>query len=425
MKFFTNILFSFFVFASILDAQVENAIKSKDFVSETKFHIDFLNFKAENDHRTRLDAFVQVPYSVIQFVKEADGFTGRYSVTISVFDETKDKLIVEKNWYEKIESKKFEETNSKDNFNLSLRSFQLEPATYIIRSSVEDQDSRKEYTYENVVNVRNFSKLPAVSDIMLIAKESIVDGNKKILPNVSKNVTSQKEGMPIFFEIYSDSSVNVKLEYIIKDKNNIVFDSVEAKNVNAGRTQFFPRIQATDLSLGDYVLTVNLENLKGNILTVSSKQFVSRWIGLPSNVKDLDVAIAQLVYIASSKEISEMEDAKTKDEKIKLYSEFWKKKDPSPATEENEIRNEYFRRIAYTNENFGHYVDGWKTDRGMVFIILGPPNNVDRHPFEYDSKPYEVWQYYDLNKDFVFIDETGFGDYRLITPLYGDFYRYR
>jgi len=68
---------------------------------------------------------------------------------------------------------------------------------------------------------------------------------------------------------------------------------------------------------------------------------------------------------------------------------------------------------------------GWRSDRGMVYTILGTPNNIDRHPFEYDSKPYEVWEYYDLNRSFVFLDQTGFGDYRLITPLTGDMYRYR
>jgi len=61
----------------------------------------------------------------------------------------------------------------------------------------------------------------------------------------------------------------------------------------------------------------------------------------------------------------------------------------------------------------------------MVFIILGTPNNVDRHPFDLESKPYEVWQYYELNRSYVFVDETGFGDYRLVTPLYGDDFRYR
>ena len=102
-----------------------------------------------------------------------------------------------------------------------------------------------------------------------------------------------------------------------------------------------------------------------------------------------------------------------------------RKKIPDPQSEDNPVFDEYYRRVVFANENFSHYIEGWRTDRGMVFIILGAPNNIDRHPFEYDSKPYEVWEYYELNKNFVFLDETGFGDYRLITPLYGDFFRYR
>jgi hypothetical protein len=81
--------------------------------------------------------------------------------------------------------------------------------------------------------------------------------------------------------------------------------------------------------------------------------------------------------------------------------------------------------VKFTNDNFSSYREGWKSDRGMVFIILGPPNNIDRHPFEYYSKPYEVWEYYTINRRFVFVDETGFGDYRLTTPLTGDLFRYR
>jgi len=53
-----------------------------------------------------------------------------------------------------------------------------------------------------------------------------------------------------------------------------------------------------------------------------------------------------------------------------------------------------------------------------VFIVLGSPNNVDRHPFDYDSKPYEVWSYYEFNRQVVFVDETGFGDYKLLTPIW-------
>ncbi len=420
-----TLLLIFFVSLFTVQAQVENANKSKTFLGEPKYYIDFLNFKESDNNKTRLDIFVQVPYTEIQFVKSANNFTASYSVTISVFDEEKSKLIVEKTWFEKLESQKFDQTISKDNYNLSLRSFELEPGKYLIRSMVEDQDSRKETAFENIVNVKSFTSLPSISDVMLIAKETEANGNRKILPNVSRNVVAQKDGMSFFFEVYSDSAQPLKIEYVIKDKNDIIFDSTETKNLDTNLTQVFSKIKNIDLSLGSYVLEVNLLNKKENISAVSSKPFFSRWAGIPASVKDLDKAISQLVYIASGNEISDMEEAKTKDDKIKMYIDFWKKKDPTPNTEENEVRDEYYRRVAYANENFSHYVEGWKTDRGMVFIILGPPNNVDRHPFEYDSKPYEVWQYYNLSKDFVFLDETGFGDYRLITPLYGDFYRYR
>jgi len=54
---------------------------------------------------------------------------------------------------------------------------------------------------------------------------------------------------------------------------------------------------------------------------------------------------------------------------------------------------------------------------GMIYILFGPPNSVDRHPFDIDSKPYEVWYYYQKDRQFMFVDETGFGDYRLMNPL--------
>jgi hypothetical protein len=79
---------------------------------------------------------------------------------------------------------------------------------------------------------------------------------------------------------------------------------------------------------------------------------------------------------------------------------------------------QYYARVEYANKHFSHFMEGWRTDMGMVYIMFGPPSNVERHPFDIDSKPYEVWAYYDLNYQFVFVDSTGFGDYRLITPIW-------
>ncbi len=411
--------------AQSLHGQVETANQPDESRSLPKFYQDFLNFYNDSS-TTRMDAFIQVPYNQIQFVKSDKGFTGSYTITISVFNETRDKLVVEKVWNEEVNEKDFEQTNSQNNYNLSFKSFFLKPGSYIIRSSVEDKESKKEYSTENPFVVKSLEETPALSDVIFISKMSEAGDAKKILPNVSGNVATQKDGVPLFFEAYSDSARDVRLEYIITDdKKDVVFQSNEAQHLDSGKTRIFHTIKDSAISLGKYLLTVSLLNNKGEVVSSTNKGFYSRWSGVPTTVKDLDLAVDQLVYIASQSEMDYIKDAKTKEDKSRRYIEFWKKKDPSPSTEENEVFNEYYRRIEYANQQFSHYVKGWKTDRGMVFILLGAPNNVDRHPFDVDSKPYEIWQYYQMNKQFVFIDENGFGDYRLITPLYGDDYRYR
>jgi len=172
-------------------------------------------------------------------------------------------------------------------------------------------------------------------------------------------------------------------------------------------------------------LNIRLKNRYGQDLDRTTKKFESKIYGFPESIKDLQLAIDQLVYIATGDELDKIEEAEHYENKLEEYIKFWKEKDPSPATEENEVFLEYYRRITFANEQFGNYIDGWRSDRGMIYIVLGPPDNVERHPYEINSKPYEIWDYYDINKRFIFVDETGFGDYRLLNYQYGDWYRYR
>lgn len=412
--------------ATTVFAQPEKQDKEIKFNPKAKFFEDYLNFASTEAGKTRLDIFIQVPYSEIQFVKTTTGFESKYNLTVSVFDEDKENLLVEKSWSEKITAKEFDQTTSKTNYNLSLRSFNLEAGKYLMRTSFEDVDSRKEYAAENVVNVRKMEQEFAMSDMMLISKQTVVDGSNKIIPNVSRNVAAKKDGIPFFFEVYSTMPREIKIEYsVLDDGKDKVYKEEISRQIDSGRTQVFYNIKDVDLGLGNYILAADVKDDKNDLIISTIKNFVSRWMGVPSSIKDLAKAIAQMVYIATSSELDEINDAKSKEEKIQKYLAYWKKKDPDPQSEDNPVFDEYYRRVAFANENFSHYIEGWKTDRGMVFIILGAPNNIDRHPFEYDSKPYEVWEYYELNKSFVFLDETGFGDYRLITPLYGDFFRYR
>jgi len=406
-------------------AQFEDVNKEREF-SKPKYYQDFLNFHSDKPDMTRLEIFIEVPYSEMNFVKVGDNFQSNYSVTISIFAEDKEKLIEEKIWDEKINVQDFRQTTLGNNYNISIKTFDLSPGKYFIRTEVDDNDTRKAFISTNMFTLRNLDSLPNVSDIMFIAKETVVAGSKKILPNVTRQLNVQKEGIPLFFELYADRRQKVKMEFKVSEgeKKVLLADTVY-KEIDSGKTQVFEHLKINDLGLGNYLMSMTLLDTTDKVIATTFKSFSSRWVGIPSVITDLDKAVAQLVYIATTSEKSYIEDAPTKEEKVKRYLAFWKKKDPNPADEENAVFDEYYRRINFANANFSHYMEGWRSDRGMIYITLGPPNNIDRHPFEYDSKPYEVWEYYDLNEQYVFMDESGFGDYRLITPLTGDAMRYR
>ena len=406
-------------------AQIEDSKKEHGIV-KVKYFQDFLNFRSSKSGMTRLDVFLQVPYNEIQFVKKADQFESQFTATISVFAEDKEKLIQEKSWDEKIDVKEFPHTTSPSNYNISIKSFDLPPGKYFIRTSIEDKDSRKTFSIDNMFTIRDLNTLPNLSDIMFIAKQTMVAGSNKILPNITRDISVQKDGIPLFFEIYSNSPGRIILQFDVSDKaKKLLYSDTLFRYIDSGKVQIFHSLKVNGLGLGTYLISVTLKDTNNKVTASTLKSFNSRWAGVPSAINDLDKAVAQLVYIASSSEKSYIESAPTKEEKIKRYLEFWKKKNPNPAEEDNRVFDEYYRRINYANENFSHYTEGWRTDRGMVYITLGPPNNIDRHPFDYDSKPYEVWEYYEINQQFVFMDENGFGDYRLLTPLNGDMLRYR
>jgi GWxTD domain-containing protein len=420
------IFFCLIILSGFSLAQIENYSQKPEL--RVKYYQDFVGFKGD-DGKTRLDVFIQVPYNAVQFVKTGQGFEASYSLTVSVFDEEKNNLITEKIWNEKIVAISFELTSSPENFNLGHRSFELTPGLYTIKTSLFDNDSKNQYDSENKYKVKSFNKVPSLSDIMLVAKKTIVDGNTKIIPNVSRNILTDRDDLSTFFEVYVDSTQPLIVDFLILDENEIEIQKITKQiNVNKGSNQVFNNIDSLTLNLGSYYLKVTLRDSSGKDFDSSIKSFVSRWSGVPNSITDLDKAVDQMVYIANPEDVAYINEAKDRLEKAKRFVAYWGKFDSNPSDKYNPVFNEYYSRVAMANANFTTYsLEGWRSDRGMVFIILGAPDNIERHPFEYYAKPYEVWQYYNLNRSFLFTDNTGFGDYRLSpdTPLYGDLYRFR
>jgi GWxTD domain-containing protein len=103
------------------------------------------------------------------------------------------------------------------------------------------------------------------------------------------------------------------------------------------------------------------------------------------------------------------------EERARFIEEFWKKRDPSPSTDENEFRDEYYRRIEYSNRVFREGTSGWTTDRGRAYILLGEPERRLTYPMGYNfyERPMEIWYYRYFT--LLFIDYTFTGVYKLDT----------
>ena len=151
------------------------------------------------------------------------------------------------------------------------------------------------------------------------------------------------------------------------------------------------------------------------VVTLMSCGFSGR-VALDPTSKDF-YETARLIMTKQEKDIfSHLPDRESREEFIR---DFWANRDPDPDTEENEFKEEFFRRIDYANLRFREGIPGWKTDRGRIYIYLGPPDKVEQRPFvNYpDVKGLIWWGYYKYRLGIEFVDRVGDGSYTLNQHL--------
>jgi GWxTD domain-containing protein len=400
-------------------AQVES-VDSPVVEEAPVFDVDAINFASTASEKSRLDVFVRVPYSTLGFFQEDEQYVASYEISLALVNP-EGKSVDDKSWTEEI-STTFSESTAPGSYSLVRHVFEVPPGSYTLEVLVRDLEIRTPMRITREVTLREFPTTGfALSGIMLIGKLSQDQGRKVIIPNVSSNVGSLPEGFHAFLEGYNmDTLDGIRTRTEIMDQDGKqVFVEEREHTLKPGRNQVFIKVDNSQLSMGDYALRVHAVRMDGSgTLAVSEKPFIVRWKGIPRAAKDLELAIEQLQYIENPGEVDHILEAKDEPEKRKRFMEFWQKRDPTSSTARNEKMEEYYTRVDFANRNFAHYIEGWRTDMGMVYIIFGSPDNVDRHPFDIDSKPYEIWSYYELNHQFTFVDQTGFGDYRLTTPIW-------
>jgi len=138
-----------------------------------------------------------------------------------------------------------------------------------------------------------------------------------------------------------------------------------------------------------------------------------------------------VIYIISDEERKAFKQLSNDEERDQFIEAFWQRRDPTPDTEENEFKEEHYRRIEYANEHFAAGIPGWKSDRGQMYIKFGPADEIESHPSggSYDRPmeegggststfPFEDWRYRYLEgvgQEVIieFVDTCMCGDYHM------------
>src|SRR5436190_14847349 len=153
-------------------------------------------------------------------------------------------------------------------------------------------------------------------------------------------------------------------------------------------------------------------------------------------MKELDSAYRQwltedVTYIISPDERNAFLQLDTNEEREQFIEQFWLRRSSNPDLPDNDFKEEHYRRIAYANEHFASGIPGWRTDRGRMYIMWGPADEVESHPTggTYDrpmeegggstsTYPWETWRYRYMegigeNVIWEFVDPSGSGEYHL------------
>lgn len=416
-----------FLFIPYLYAQrrgVENLAEGP-----SSFFVDHANFFDPESNVSRLEVFYMVANDHLQFVKEEDGYRASFQALCVVYDHkgrqvTGDELS-NSQWV-----KLYDETNSRREFAQGKFRFFLSPGEYRVLVWIEGQRSGKIVSKESRVRVPSFEgDSLMLSDLLFVEnldstenrREPLADRGLLIVPSVRRTYSDERPQISVYFEVYdfvSHETIGPFYEVVLEavDMRGEVSLADTSKVRRRGRRSLGRKnlLVSSLEEEGEYLLRLRVRDPKTDRTAQGERSFVVRFSSLSRMENHYEEAIEQLRYIATEQEYKKLKAAQG-DERKEAWLEFWAQRDPTPGTPENEMKDEFYRRVEYANDHFSVVSPGWKSDRGRIYIMYGRPDEIERHPMEVGLKPYEIWHYYSSSHYFYFIDENGYGEYRLVS----------
>jgi GWxTD domain-containing protein len=406
---------------------------------EVDFNVAFLKFDGDSNH-----VFVEMCYSFYQDVLEVSQEDSQKTVAFGISAKfyRGDSLHAVRAWNGR--SLVLDEDNNEELFSLS--NLMLSPGVYDVVTHLKDLTSGREKTKRLKVSLPDFAPdRLSVSDIQLA--HSIVpdtSGNifskngYRVVPNPRQSYDVRNPILYFYSEIYRLSltpEATYQVEYAILDRTNEPVKTFPSKRrtVKAASLVEVGGLNVIQLATGDYNLQLKITDDTNGTQVIQKAPFhflrklkeeptfhqkrMNHLVAMYANYeeKQLDDEFDKVRYIITSEEKRIYKSLKLEGKRT-FMADFWFKRDQMPETLDNEHRDAYFSRVQQTNERFGAIGNGWRKDRGRVFILYGEPDEVEKSHAVTESRSFETWRYYYVESGviFVFVDKSDSNNLELV-----------
>ncbi len=356
---------------------------------------------------------IDVPYRELAFRKQGDGLETSFDLIVHI--QRGDRQVAGDVWTEEVRVGDRADLRGRQARFVKDLTFPLPPGNYTLDVRLSEPKAGQEGRL--CLGVEIPMRLPGqvlLSSILVGACGlSGTIAQLRASPAISFEIDEADRSVCAYAELYhADVPMDfVELHWRLKASNGDIVRQGERVYPAGDRVTAL----SWELPLGD--LWLDVYRLEVAVAAAGKQAHASTSISLraesdPALSTFFRESFGVLAYIAGDEELQPLRMAAPRDRKH-MWDAFWAKRDPTPEDGYNEYKEEFFRRLNFANEEFTVIRPGWKTDRGRIYITLGPPDDVRRDPYYVGGQSIEIWYYDRLGRQYVFVDRTGFGDYEL------------
>jgi len=363
---------------------------------------------------------VSVPSRGLTFVKENDRYRASYSATLSLTRGDEAARRIESHQVVRVAA--FKETTRSDESVLYQQVVMAPPGSYSLSFSLRDDAGGKGSSIEATVNVPRVTtgSLSSPIPVYEATPRRSLDSLPRIVPTPRATITfGQDSTLLVYVEGYGDGSVlPLRTAVFGENTSTPVWSDTTSLPRNGDIFSGIVRVPVTRLGVGALTLAITHS---GRPDTMRTPVFVTFGEDLP--VATFTEMINYLRYFGSPARLQSLRDAPP-DARANAWATFLRETDRDPATPVNEALRDYFARIAQANVRFREEGDiGWLTDRGRVLVALGAPDQFyEPNTTDLNQRGRtQIWEYRRHRLQVVFVDQTGFGRWRMTVSSDAEF----